>query len=354
MKFETILEEIDGFGRFQIAILILLCTSRMVLPCHFLLNNFIAAVPPHHCDISTLEKSSEELFRNLTREQKLTVSLPVREDGEPKSCEMFAEPQFQLLSNSSNRTDLPTVWCQSGWVYDNSTFISTLATEWNLVCDKKSQTKTTNTIFFVGVMIGALAFGFFCDKYGRKTMLLVSYILSIVFGFSSTFANSYTLFAVLRFFTGFSLTGISVISIVLTYFHLVKTPRMRWLTFLLGIVWYGVASTYYGISLNITGFGLNMYLTHFIYGAIEVPAKLTIYCFLNIIGRRKCQSGTLLLTGICIGINIFIPKDLWHVRAIVATLGKGLSEASFTTIFLYTAELYPTVTRSVIHLLPIP
>lgn len=129
MKFETILEEIDGFGRFQIAILILLCTSRMVLPCHFLLNNFIAAVPPHHCDISTLEKSAEELFRNLTREQKLTVSLPVREDGEPKSCEMFAEPQFQLLSNSSNRTDLPTVWCQSGWVYDNSTFISTLATE---------------------------------------------------------------------------------------------------------------------------------------------------------------------------------------------------------------------------------
>lgn len=129
MKFETILKEIDGFGRFQIAILILLCTSRMVLPCHFLLNNFIAAVPPHHCDISTLEKSSEELFRNLTQEQKLTVSLPVREDGEPKSCEMFAEPQFQLLSNNSNRTDLPTVWCQSGWVYDNSTFISTLATE---------------------------------------------------------------------------------------------------------------------------------------------------------------------------------------------------------------------------------
>lgn len=129
MKFETILEEIDGFGRFQIAILILLCTSRMVLPCHFLLNNFIAAVPPHHCDISTLEKSSEELFINLTQEQKLTVSLPVREDGEPKSCEMFAEPQFQLLSNNSNHTDLPTVWCQSGWVYDNSTFISTLATE---------------------------------------------------------------------------------------------------------------------------------------------------------------------------------------------------------------------------------
>uniref|UniRef100_A0A3Q0REJ4 Solute carrier family 22 member 7 n=1 Tax=Amphilophus citrinellus TaxID=61819 RepID=A0A3Q0REJ4_AMPCI len=433
MKFETILEEINGFGPFQITILVLLSTSRMVLPCHFLLNNFIAAVPPHRCDISMLDDG--ELFRNLTQEQKLTVSIPVGEDGALKSCEMFAEPQFQLLTNNSSSTELPTVWCQRGWVYDNSTFTSTLATEHH---------RCTSCAV---------------SRYGRKNLLLVSYISSTVLGFSSAFVNSYTLFAVLRFFTGLGLTGISIISIVLsvewvdvshrsaigvigslawsagymllagvaflindwrtltmvvtaplgfavltwwwvpesarwllangkveraqfyldkcakfnkkeklskekllslpssivmiqenqaknyTYFHLIKTQRMRCLTLLLGIVWYGVATTYYGISLNITGFGLNMYLTHFIYGAIEVPAKLTIYCFLNIFGRRKCQAATLLLTGLCIGINIFISKDLWHVRVVVAALGKGLSEASFTTVFLYTTELYPTVIR---------
>ncbi|XP_070772576.1 solute carrier family 22 member 7-like [Enoplosus armatus] len=456
MKFETILEEIDGFGPFQIAIIILLCAPRIVLPCHFLLNNFIAVVPPHRCDIGSLDDGG--LFRNLTPEQRLTVSVPAREDGNPRSCQMFAEPQFQLLANSSNSADLPTVQCPSGWVYDNSTFTSTLATEWDLVCDRKSLTKTTSTIFFLGVMMGAIAFGYLCDKYGRKNTLLASYVMAIVFGFSSAFANSYVLFAVLRFLTGFGLTGISINSIVLsiewvdtghrsfigvigslawsagnmllagfaflvndwrtlimtvtaplgfavltwwwipesarwllangkvekaqfyldkcakfnkrqklssklkletlsnieiqekqdknyTYLHLIKTPKMRRLTLLTGIVWYGVASTYYGISLNISGFGLNMYLTHFIYAAIEVPAKLMIYCFLNIIGRRKCQAGTLLLTGICIAINIFLPKGLWHVRAVVAIIGKGLSEASFTTIFLYTTELYPTVVR---------
>ncbi|XP_028279807.1 solute carrier family 22 member 7-like [Parambassis ranga] len=454
MKFETILEDINGFGPFQILTVILMCTPRIVLPCHFLLNNFIAAVPPHHCDISTLEDGA--LFRNLTQEQKLTVSVPLQEDGVPKSCEMFAEPQFQLLSNSS-RHNVSTVQCQSGWVYDNSTFTSTLATEWDLVCDRKSLPKTTSTIFFFGVMMGALAFGYFCDKYGRKSTLLASYIVSIVFGFSSTFANSYILFAVLRFLTGFGLTGISITSIVLSiewvdtshrsfigvltslswsvgnmllagfaflvndwrtltqivtaplgfavltwwwipesarwllangkvkraqfyldrcakfnkrpfssnlnaetlstvevlekqeknysYVDLIKTPKMRRLTLLTGIVWYGVASTYYGISLNISGFGLNMYLTQFIYAAIEVPAKLMIYWFLNKSGRRMCQAGTLLLTGLCIAINIFMPTNLWQVRAVVATLGKGLSEASFTTVFLYTTELYPTVIR---------
>lgn len=127
MKFETILEEINGFGPFQIATLILVSVPRLVLPFHFLLNNFIAGVPPHHCDISTLDDG--QLFRNLTREQRLTVSIPVQEDGILKSCEVFARPQLQLMSNSSNRTDLPTVRCHSGWVYDNSTFTSTIATE---------------------------------------------------------------------------------------------------------------------------------------------------------------------------------------------------------------------------------
>ncbi|XP_069395192.1 solute carrier family 22 member 7-like isoform X2 [Paralichthys olivaceus] len=455
MKFENILEEINGFGPFQILLIILLCSPRIVLPCHFLLNIFIGAVPPHHCDISGLDDG--DLFTNLTREQRLVVSVPLRDDGAPKSCEMFTEPRFHLLSNGSG-AELPAVPCQSGWVYDNSTFTSTLATEWDLVCDRKSLTKATSTIFFLGVMMGAITTGFLCDKYGRRNVLLASYIMALVFGFSSAFANSYVLFAILRFLTGFGLTGIGINSLVLTiewvdtdhrsfigvmgslswsvgnmllaafaylvndwrnlimvvtaplgfailtwwwipesarwllvngkvekaqfyldkcakfnnrpkvstkfklqtlcdvenseeqnksysYVHLIKTPKMRQLTLITGIVWYGVASTYYGISLNIGGFGLNMYLTHFIYAAIEVPAKLMVYCFLNIIGRRKCQSGTLLLTGICIAINIFLPKDLWHLRTVVAILGKGLSEAAFTTVFLYTSELYPTVLR---------
>ncbi|AWP14668.1 putative solute carrier family 22 member 7-like [Scophthalmus maximus] len=458
MKFESLLEEVNGFGPFQILLILLLCGPRIVIPCHSLLTIFIGAVPPHHCDVSGLGDGG--LLANLTAEQRLTAGVPRRGDGEPASCEMFAQPQFQLLSNGSARDGaaLPTVRCQSGWVYDNSTFTSTLATEWDLVCDRKSLTKTTGTIFFLGLMVGAIVFGFLSDKYGRKNTILASYIISIVFGFSSAFANSFVMFAVLRFLTGFGLTGIGINSLVLTiewvdtdhrsfigvigslswsvgnmllagfaylvndwrtlimtvtaplgfavltwwwipesarwllangkveqaqfyldkcatfnkgqklstkfkletlcdmenlekqnknytYLHLIKSPKMRRLTLITGIVWFGVASTYYGISLNISGFGLNIYLTHFIYAAIEVPAKLMVYCFLNMIGRRKCQAGTLLLTGSCIAINIFLPKGLWYVRTVVAILGKGLSEAAFTTAFLYTSELYPTVVR---------
>lgn len=127
MTFENILGEINGFGPFQITTVILLLIPRIILPCHFLLNNFIGDLPPHRCDISTLDNGG--IFRNLTQEQMLTVSIPVRENGQTESCEMFAEPQFQLLANPSNHTGLPTVQCQSGWVYGNSTFASTVTAE---------------------------------------------------------------------------------------------------------------------------------------------------------------------------------------------------------------------------------
>lgn len=453
MLFEQILEEVDGFGPFQILVLVLLCTPRILMPCHFLLNNFIAAIPPHHCRFT----DHEELLVNLTEQQRLTVTVPLRADGAPEHCQMFTEPQLQLLSNASSSSELPTASCSS-WVYDNSTFTSTLATQFDLVCTRKSLARTASTIFFMGVMVGAVIFGYLCDKYGRKNMILLSYVLTMVFGLSSAFANSYEMFGVLRFLTGFGLTGISLTSIVLSlewtdtthrsfvgvigstawsvgnmllaglafairdwrhlmlavtaplgaallswwwipesarwllatgrverargcldrcsrfnkgrklpphvklesfnetadlknsgktynFLDLVRTPKIRCYTIITGIVWYGVAQTYYGISLNVSGFGLNIYLTHFIYSAIEVPAKWIIYVLLNIIGRKKCQAGTQLLTGVCIFINIFIPDSLWYVRAAIAILGKGTSEAAFVTVLLYTTELYPTVIR---------
>ncbi|XP_030642846.1 solute carrier family 22 member 7-like [Chanos chanos] len=458
MKFENILDEADGFGRYQIIMIVLLVFPRVTLPSHFLLNNFIAAIPSHHCDISSLD-GDDGLYVNLSHTEKLTVTIPLMEDGKRSSCQMFSEPQFHLLLNSSSSAGLPTVQCKNGWVYDNSTFKRTLATQFDLVCDKRGLTKASATIFFVGIMFGAVFFGVLCDKYGRKTMLLVSYLSAIVFSVATAFSSTFVMFAVFRFLTGFGITGISIITIVLsvewvdikyrtfigvigsiswtvgnvmlagiaylvtdwriliitvttplvlavatwwwipesarwliaigktdrayhylqecanrngratefsskikpetlssvvtvdnqshnyTYLDLIRTPRMRRLTLFTGIVWYGVASTYYGISLNITGFGLSLHLTHFIYAITELPAKLLIYISLNKIGRRYSQVGTLVLTGSCILINILMPLDFSVLRSVVAILGKGLSESSFTTVFLYTTELYPTVVR---------
>ena len=125
MKFDNVLSDINGFGKFQIMIILIQSFSRMTMPLHFLLNNFIAAIPSHHCDLSSLDDGG--VFTNLTQEQRVAVGVPVQ-DGIPSSCEMFTEPQYEFLS-ISNYTNVTQTVCQTGWEYDSTTFKSTIATE---------------------------------------------------------------------------------------------------------------------------------------------------------------------------------------------------------------------------------
>ncbi|XP_053173861.1 solute carrier family 22 member 6-like [Scomber japonicus] len=120
---------------------------------------------------------------------------------------------------------------------------------------------------------------------------------------------------------------------------------MRKLALRTGTLWFCGAMSFYGISFNVTGFGLNIYLTQFTYAVIELPAKISVYFLLDKIGRRSTEVGALLLVGVCLGINIMVPKDMSIVRTVVAVIGKGLSSASFATVILYSSELYPTVVR---------
>ncbi|XP_051939437.1 solute carrier family 22 member 7-like isoform X1 [Hippocampus zosterae] len=496
MKFEDIISDIGGFGRFQKMIVIISFISRFTLPCHFLLNSFIASVPAHRCHVAARDDGG--IFGNLSLADQLTVSIPLEEDGTRSSCRMYAEPQYHLLLNSSEEIQVPTLRCQDGWVYDNTTFKSTLATEWDLVCDQRSRSQATATIFFVGVMFGAVTFGSLSDRFGRRIMLLTSYLSGMLFALSSAFATSFLMFAVLRFLTGFCMTGIAIVSVVLctvildtlmafsfhlnlylkscyihssricvpvcpchlhpgvewvdvqhrkmvgiiesfswtfgsiffvpiaylvtdwrwlivsvtlpvllgiftwrwmpesarwliangkmeeahmylvkcakmngteafcqrlqpetlssivvsekkdrvySYLDLMRTPKMRRLCLCTGSLWLSVAIAFYGITFNISGFGLNIYLTQLLYSSAEVPGKLSIFFLLDRIGRKPTQVGMLTMLAVFLGINLVVPKDMSTLRTVVAIVGKGFAAASFGTIVLYSSELFPTVIR---------
>uniref|UniRef100_A0A8C3TMZ2 Major facilitator superfamily (MFS) profile domain-containing protein n=1 Tax=Catharus ustulatus TaxID=91951 RepID=A0A8C3TMZ2_CATUS len=102
---------------------------------------------------------------------------------------------------------------------------------------------------------------------------------------------------------------------------------------------------YYGLSLNVTNFGLDIYLTQLAFGAVEIPARIGCIFTLQRFGRRKTQTVLLVLSGLVCLVITGIPEDQPLATTVLATIGKFAASASFSTSYVYAAELFPTVVR---------
>ncbi|XP_060241050.1 solute carrier family 22 member 13 [Meriones unguiculatus] len=126
---------------------------------------------------------------------------------------------------------------------------------------------------------------------------------------------------------------------------LFRHPHLRKVTLILIAVWFVDSLVYYGLSLQVGDFGLDIYLTQLIFGAVEVPARFSSILLMEKLGRKWSQLGSLTLAGTMCIIVIFIPGDLPMVVTVLAVVGKFASSAAFTTSYVYTAELFPTIIR---------
>ncbi|XP_071492853.1 organic cation transporter protein-like [Diadema antillarum] len=126
---------------------------------------------------------------------------------------------------------------------------------------------------------------------------------------------------------------------------LFRTPNLCKESFNLMFNWSVESLVYYGLSLSSGDFGVNAYVSAFVSGAVEIPAYISSVFALEYFGRRRSTCGYLLLAGIACIIAIFCP--IGPLRATFAMVGKFGVSASFSIIYMYTAELYPTPVRTV-------
>ncbi|XP_027963007.1 solute carrier family 22 member 13 isoform X2 [Eumetopias jubatus] len=126
---------------------------------------------------------------------------------------------------------------------------------------------------------------------------------------------------------------------------LFRHPQLWKVTLILFCVWFVDSLGYFGLSLQVGDFGLDIYLTQLVFGAIEVPARYSSIFMMQWLGRKWSQMLTLVLGGLmCIAI-VFVPADLPVVVTVLAVVGKFATAAGFTISYVYTAELFPTVIR---------
>uniref|UniRef100_A0A673T6I9 Solute carrier family 22 member 7 n=1 Tax=Suricata suricatta TaxID=37032 RepID=A0A673T6I9_SURSU len=460
MKFEELLDEVGGFGPFQLRNVALLALPRVLLPMHFLLPIFLAAVPAHRCALPGAPANFSH------RDAWLEARLPQEPDGTLSSCLYFTHSQALPNSTLWGAGQSPgplegepsTMPCPQGWEYDRSEFSSTIATEWDLVCEQKGLNKATSTFFFAGVLVGAVAFGYLSDRFGRRRLLLVAYVSSLMLGLASAASVSYIMFVITRTLTGTALAGFTIIVMPLelewldvghrtvagvlsstfwtggtmllalvgylirdwrwlllavtlpcapgilslwwvpesarwlltqgrveeahgyllrcaringrpvgedslswealskvatnervvrrpSYLDLFRTPRLRHISLCCMVMWFGVNFSYYGQSLDLSGLGLNVYQAQLLFAAVEVPSKLLVYVSVRHAGRRLTQAGSLLGAALALGGRLLVTSEKGSWRTALAVMGKGFSEAAFTTAYLFTSELYPTVLR---------
>lgn len=91
----------------------------------------------------------------------------------------------------------------SEWDFDNSTFMSTVTSEFELVCGWEYLRALYTSIYMFGVFFGSPMNGFLADKYGRKALVVVGAFAFVILSILATWLPNLSALLVARFLLGF-------------------------------------------------------------------------------------------------------------------------------------------------------
>ncbi|XP_060692604.1 organic cation/carnitine transporter 2-like [Hemiscyllium ocellatum] len=232
-------DEITAFlgewGPYQKIIFFLLSLS--VFPNAFFGINmvFVGDTPEHRCLIpGNLNLSEAWMNRTIPLEQdkdKLQYSKcrRYRLDVIKNLSEIFPDP------DSVNISEVGQEPCLDGWVYSKEQYISTIVSEWDLVCDNGWKGPFSTSVYFIGVLVGSFITGQLADRFGRKKVMFLTLALRTVFGIIQTFSPNWEIFCTFNFLVGLGSISNYMVAIVLGSELVGKSVRIIYATIGIGI-----------------------------------------------------------------------------------------------------------------------
>ncbi|XP_076444569.1 organic cation transporter protein-like [Babylonia areolata] len=135
-----------------------------------------------------------------------------------------------------------------------------------------------------------------------------------------------------------------------TVLDCLRTWNMARLSLNVWFNWLVNALVYYGLSLNTTNLAGSPYLNFMVAGAVEIPAYALCILLLNRVGRRTPLIVSMYVGGLACILSGLLPKTssaLTTLTVVLAMVGKFGITASYSIIYLVTAEVFPTVIRNI-------
>ncbi|XP_028349027.1 organic cation/carnitine transporter 2 isoform X4 [Physeter macrocephalus] len=382
-------DEVTAFlgewGPFQRLIFFLLSASIIPNGFNGLSSVFLTATPEHHCRVPDTANLSS-VWRNH--------SLPLQlQDGRevPHSCRRYRLAtivNFSALGLEPGRDvdleQLEQEGCLDGWEFNQDIFLSTIVTEWNLVCEDDWKAPLTVSLFFGGVLVGSFISGQLSDRHGPDLqlrgsicpgdwrMLLLALTVPGVLCFplwwfipeSPRWLISQGRFkeaeVIIR--RAAKINGIVAPSTIFdsselqdlsskkqqshSILDLLRTWNIRMVTIMSIILWMTISVGYFGLSLDTPNLHGDVYLNSFLSAVVEVPAYVLAWLLLQHLPRRYSMATALFLGGSVLLFVQLVPRDLYYLATILVMVGKFGVTAAFSMVYVYTAELYPTVVRN--------
>lgn len=445
---EDIMNLVGGEGPWQRWAFVMVLICCIPDGCHNMAMSFYAPNIDHWC--------ARPPDINVSVQEWKNTAVPPGD----QHCSRYKYYNVSNIHSESNDTKWKeTIDCDS-WEYDNSVFIHTVLSEWNLVCDKEWLVSMSKSIFIAGYFFSAVIFGYLADRIGRKSVIIIANAISLIFSLACAFSTSFLMFAVCRIFIAAGVTALDNTSFVLlmeiigpkfralygmvihfgwitgylslpalawmlgdwfwiqliitlpsiillsSYWLLPESPRwllsqgkedaareilsraakkngvnlsetesrlgemiyktskahekeetntsvlqlfkpgLRKTSCIVFYLWFVNAFMYYGISYNTNELAGDPILNFAMYGAIEIPAYISTSLAIHSKGRRNPLALVLVAAGVSYLLLYPIPRDSCWIT-ILSLFGKFSITCSFCIVYMFTAEIFPTVVRNV-------
>ncbi|XP_064102945.1 solute carrier family 22 member 6-like isoform X2 [Macrobrachium nipponense] len=253
----------------------------------------------------------------------------------------------------------------SEWLFDNSTFATTVTSEFQLTCDRAYLRATYQSIYMLGMFIGALISGFAADRMmdesprwlavtGRHERALEVLKKAARLNRTSLPGNEKVL-AILRESKEEESVnprqekkGIKVMiqEQLASLSILLRTPKLRRTTLALYCSYVIVNMSYYGLSLSGGNLSNDPFVFMVLSGLMEVPAYSLTVPLVAHFGRRMPTLVSFALSGVALlAIAPTPPSHGWLVMTL-AMVGKVCIASAYQILIFYSTELFPTEVRS--------